>query len=402
MGVYWNVLHVSILLFPFIALVILLPFLIVQYRRYGSINFLRAVIFYSFILYCVCADFMTVLPLPTLKQLSTMAPVEPNLIPFGFFRGFSQRSGIIWSEPATYLKALISPFSLQYLFNILLLMPLGMYLRYYFRRGFLSTTIITFCTSLFFEITQVTALFGLYPRPYRCFDVDDLICNTLGGIIGFLLIGPMMHFLPSLDKMAESARRKGVHVSVVRRLLAYLIDSGLLLLLNWGFDTLFGSSLHLSSNQEAYPLLFAVAYYAEKFLYFAGFTILFKGYTPGKWVMRFKVVSSKSHTGYGKFACQVLLRYGLLFGYFCIIMNAFDLASTFFSTDSQRMLSIYEYAYTALLGLAVVALVGESIFNYFVKDRDYLWGILSKTRIMATNKHLKRKEKKTAVASSKK
>ena len=112
-GVYLQVLDTSFLLFPVIAFVILFPFLIVQYRKYGSIHFLRTLIFYSFILYCVCADFMTMLPLPTMHQLQHMAPVQPNLIPFGFFRLFSEKSGIIWPAPSTYWRALISPFTLQ-------------------------------------------------------------------------------------------------------------------------------------------------------------------------------------------------------------------------------------------------------------------------------------------------
>ncbi len=395
MGVYLQVLDTSFLLFPVIAFVILFPFLIVQYRKYGSIHFLRTLIFYSFILYCVCADFMTMLPLPTMHQLQHMAPVQPNLIPFGFFRLFSEKSGIIWSAPSTYWRALISPFTLQYVFNILLLMPLGMYLRYYFKRNFLSTAILVFCTSLFFEISQLTALFGIYPRPYRCFDIDDLICNTLGGILGFLLIGPMTHFLPSLDKMAASARKKGVHISVIRRGLAYLIDRGILALLNVILALILRGHLPLGTYLHQVPLLYAAAHSIEDFVYFAGFTILLRGYTPGKLVMRFKVVSSTPNTSYLHFSLRVLLRYFLLYGYFYLILNSFDLASAVLSTDSQRMLSIYEYASNALLGLTIVALVGESIFNWSEKGRDYLWGILSKTRVQATNRYFKRTHSKS-------
>ena len=313
----------------------------------------------------------------------------------GFFRLFSEKSGIIWSAPSTYWRALISPFTLQYVFNILLLMPLGMYLRYYFKRNFLSTAILVFCTSLFFEISQLTALFGIYPRPYRCFDIDDLICNTLGGILGFLLIGPMTRFLPSLDKMAASARKKGVHISVIRRGLAYLIDRGILALLNVILALILRGHLPLGTYLHQVPLLYAAAHSIEDFVYFAGFTILLRGYTPGKLVMRFKVVSSTPNTSYLHFSLRVLLRYFLLYGYFYLILNSFDLASAVLSTDSQRMLSIYEYASNALLGLTIVALVGESIFNWSEKGRDYLWGILSKTRVQATNRYFKRTHSKS-------
>ena len=111
--------------------------------------------------------------------------------------------------------------------------------------------------------------------------------------------------------------------------------------------------------------------------------------------MRFKVVSSTPNTSYLHFSLRVLLRYFLLYGYFYLILNSFDLASAVLSTDSQRMLSIYEYASNALLGLTIVALVGESIFNWSEKGRDYLWGILSKTRVQATNRYFKRTHSKS-------
>ncbi|MGE9575057.1 VanZ family protein, partial [Escherichia coli] len=59
-------------------------------------------------------------------------------------------------------------------FNVLLLIPFGIYLRYYFRLSFMKTMIASFCLSLFFELTQLSGLYFIYPRPYRLFDVNDL------------------------------------------------------------------------------------------------------------------------------------------------------------------------------------------------------------------------------------
>lgn len=39
-------------------------------------------------------------------------------------------------------------------------------------------------SSLLIELTQLTGTWGLYPCPYREFDVDDLILNTAGVAIG--------------------------------------------------------------------------------------------------------------------------------------------------------------------------------------------------------------------------
>ena len=42
--------------------------------------------------------------------------------------------------------------------------------------------------SLGVELTQLTGIWGLYPCPYRQFDVDDLILNTGGVVLGFLCV----------------------------------------------------------------------------------------------------------------------------------------------------------------------------------------------------------------------
>jgi glycopeptide antibiotics resistance protein len=44
------------------------------------------------------------------------------------------------------------------------------------------------------ELTQLTGIWGLYPCPYRQFDVDDLILNTTGVVIGFALARVLRSF----------------------------------------------------------------------------------------------------------------------------------------------------------------------------------------------------------------
>lgn len=43
--------------------------------------------------------------------------------------------------------------------------------------------------SLGVEITQLTGMFGIYPCAVRQFDVDDLILNVLGVVVGYLAMG---------------------------------------------------------------------------------------------------------------------------------------------------------------------------------------------------------------------
>ena len=67
--------------------------------------------------------------------------------------------------------------------NIVMTIPFGIYLRYYFRCSWKKTLFLSLGLSLIFELTQPSALFGIYPRPYRLCETDDLITNTLGGMI---------------------------------------------------------------------------------------------------------------------------------------------------------------------------------------------------------------------------
>ncbi|MBM9833979.1 VanZ family protein, partial [Enterococcus faecalis] len=87
----------------------------------------------------------------------------------------------------TYLPAMKQGVFLEPLFNLLLTLPFGVYLRYYFKCSFLKTLVITFCLTLFFELTQLTGLYFIYPRPYRLFDVNDLFVNTVGGLVGWTI-----------------------------------------------------------------------------------------------------------------------------------------------------------------------------------------------------------------------
>ena len=67
--------------------------------------------------------------------------------------------------------------------NILGFVPAGFFIPILWkkRRGFLFTLCVTFEMSLLVEILQLTFRVG-------SFDVDDLILNTLGGVLGYLLL----------------------------------------------------------------------------------------------------------------------------------------------------------------------------------------------------------------------
>lgn len=73
--------------------------------------------------------------------------------------------------------------------NLLLLMPMGFFIGYYFRNIFNNMKrilIAIFLVSLFIESTQVV-LSLILPNVYRFFEINDLICNTVGGCLGYYL-----------------------------------------------------------------------------------------------------------------------------------------------------------------------------------------------------------------------
>lgn len=79
------------------------------------------------------------------------------------------------------LKLLQSRYMLPYILNIIMFMPLGFLLPYIWKnmRNFKKVIFIGCIFSLIIEICQ---LFNL-----RCSDIDNVLMNTLGTIIGFIL-----------------------------------------------------------------------------------------------------------------------------------------------------------------------------------------------------------------------
>ncbi len=215
--------------FPIIAFLFTIPFILHNYHKYGSIHFLRVFIIYTFILYLITVYFLVILPLPTFEEALKNTGPYVNMIPFKFITDLIHETPFVWNEPSTYIKAILDPSFYVVLFNIVMFIPFGMYLRYYFKCSLKKTLLYSFLLSLFFELTQLTGLYFIYPNPYRLCDVDDLIQNTFGGILGFFIMGWLDNYLPTREKIDEEARIKGQTVSGLRRFTVFCLDSFLYL-----------------------------------------------------------------------------------------------------------------------------------------------------------------------------
>lgn len=261
----------AIIFFPILAFLITLPYMFIEYRKYGSINKLRTLIIYSFVLYLTVAYFLIILPLPTFEEVANLKTQRMQLIPFTFIKDFINHTSLIMTDSSTYLKALKEPYVYQVLYNLILLLPLGIYLRYYYKCSFKKTILISFLVSLFFELTQLTGLYFIYPRGYRLFDVDDLIINTLGGILGYLITPLFTFFLPSRERIDEKSYLKGRKVSFLRRTFAFIIDQLVVLIIYL--------TLPIFNNK----ILFVY------FVYYMIIPMITKGKTLGKMLLRLRI-----------------------------------------------------------------------------------------------------------------
>lgn len=248
MSVYLSPIAMGILVSLLIIYAALFPVMIYQYRKYGSLQIRKNIVFFSFILYSITAWFMTILPLPSIESVAQRDPIQPNFIPFTFVLSFLDESGFKLLNPLTWLPALRSSSFFTAAFNVLLTLPLGVYARKYFKVNLLKTILLGLGVSLFYEITQLTGLYGLYPKAYRMADVDDLLTNTAGAALGFAFAGLLSPILPDPEKDGKIIDG---NVTLIHRFLAFLVDSFCCSFLFGAADILFSI---VKGKSSAYPM----------------------------------------------------------------------------------------------------------------------------------------------------
>lgn len=200
----------------------LLPIVVWQYRRYGRLSWLRLLGSAVVAVYGVALVAYTLLPLPSgdLAQWCAQHGFSgPQLNPFQFVEDI--RRDTAGMSAAARLR---SPAVLQTVFNVVLFIPWGVLVRRFFGWRLPLTVLSAFAASLLIETTQGTGIFGLIPCSYRLADVDDLLTNTLGGLIGALIAPVVLRWMP---RSTDLATERGVPrpVTVWRRWLGMLLDA---------------------------------------------------------------------------------------------------------------------------------------------------------------------------------
>lgn len=93
--------------------------------------------------------------------------------------------------------------SLEEVANIIIFIPLGMYIPYIFKnKKFLFTVLISLCVTLLFEIIQLLTLIG-------SFSIYDICTNVLGGMVGYLI------YKLCYKLLLTEKRRLGVNIALL-------------------------------------------------------------------------------------------------------------------------------------------------------------------------------------------
>lgn len=177
--------------------------------------------------YAVALVSYTMLPLPQIYPgwCSDIRDKSPQFVPFYFVE-------VVAGETAGsgFLAILSNYYALQVLFNVLLFVPWGIIATRYFGQRVLGATVSGFLASLVIESTQYTGLWGQYECAYRLADVDDLLANTTGALLGALLAPLLLRWLPKRGGLTERQQLPRP-VSSWRRWWGMLLDYSLFMML---------------------------------------------------------------------------------------------------------------------------------------------------------------------------
>lgn len=176
-----------------VALVLgVLPWIRHQYRSYGQLRGWSAVVAAGVVVYACGVVAFTLFPLPTVTADFCVTRTPDRMYQLRPFAWVAE----VMDSAATWSGRLTGSMFVQVALNVALFVPLGFLLRYRWRRRLPAAAAIGLGLSLLIETVQGTAVFGLYPCPYRFADVDDLITNTAGAVVGWLVAGPVGRLLP--------------------------------------------------------------------------------------------------------------------------------------------------------------------------------------------------------------
>ena len=175
--------ELSVLFFIVLAPLLAAPLVRLQYRRFGLPRRWPALMTAAIGLYVCSLVAFTMFPLP---QITDDFCDQRSLYDYWQTTPFESVSDVADVYRSSGMSATLTSGVLwQVLFNVVFFVPLGFFLAYWWRRSLWASAGIGFGVSLLIEITQGTGVYGTFPCPYRLADVDDLMTNTAGAVIGW-------------------------------------------------------------------------------------------------------------------------------------------------------------------------------------------------------------------------
>ena len=359
----FKAIYIALQVAPIIAMLLILPYTIFDYVNKKRINVRNSTYIYIFTLYFLCAYFMTLLPLPSAEDFNNMRPVSEliQLIPFKSFMDI--RMDTVVRDVAIIV------------FNVFITVPLGFFLRFLFGFNFKKTLLSGFLTAMLYEITQLTGIFFIYPRPYRIFDIDDFIINTLGAVIGFFLVPCLSRFLPAPRDSGQQLVQ-GSEVSLFQRCVAFFID--ICFVLSVSTAVIMCVPLLRKFFVQSGHLLRFPAFYAIFLLFGGAYSLLFVGGTLGT-----KLTGMRLTTKNGEKASRIRCATR-----FCLIISsviAIPFWVYFFmtiNTEYAGIKSIIWVFFGALLMLCAAAVLLELMFNFVTHGSSMFYDRFLKTHIV--------------------
>lgn len=362
---YLSIIKEAFIFFPFIAFIMSVPFILIEYHKFGSISKTKVLIIYSFVLYLLCAYFLVILPLPSKEEVLHLTTPRVQLMPFNFILDFINNVSFDITNYKTYFSFIRKSFFYVPIYNLFLTLPFGIYLKYYFGANIKKVILDSFLLSLFFELTQLSGLYFIYERGYRLFDVDDLLLNVMGGVIGYLIAKPLVKYLPKREKIEMIAKEKGKRISGFKRSTSFILDFVLFMI----FEVL----MAIFINQDFVFILSLVIYYVI-------IPFIFKGKTFAYMFINLKVVDYNGKNNLFKIFIRVFL-FCLI--YFIIPFGLFYVAANISRIDVSRKLQVIIW----IISLSAIFLVYAITFiKYLFTNKPMLYEKLSRTKLISTIK----------------
>lgn len=222
---------ISVLVGAVVFLLAFVPGLVWQYRTYGRLSTARMTGLAGVCVYTAALVVYTLMPYPQAPSEAWCAShhASSNIVPLS-----SVRTALESVSGKSLWGVLHDKYLQQIVLNVALFVPFGVIVHRFLRRGALTTVLAGMLTSSFIEISQYTGMFGLYPCAFRVGDVDDVLTNTTGTLLGVLLAPVFLWWMPSSRQLAVK-RLSPRPLTVWRRWTGMLVDALLLSGLTWTF-----------------------------------------------------------------------------------------------------------------------------------------------------------------------